>query len=408
MDDETFPQRIKRGFDKLFGAFSPVVLVVLGLAVLFVLYRFTEDWRALGLVGVLFAGTIRHTSVTKHTSVTRATRRVGLGPDVLAGMWAKAGTRPNGKNESDLVFRYQQPTAYEIAPGSAEPGEPVAEPVDVSAFAPAAVERGGEALLQVYLHRPDESAHAEKQAKDADAETRPRGVDTLREDVAIGQRLRIAVDAPGASIDAPSQALIWRGVARACQFLLSVAGDAPPSPLSVRVTVWKDDAPVGRLLFRLPVVDRATPATSAIEITGASARRYSRAFLSYASPDRVEVLKSAQTLKAARVSFFQDLLSLDPGERYERRLYTEIDRCDLFLLFWSSHALASQWVAAETDYALARHAGDDDAPPDIVPIVLEGPPVPLPPAKWKAINFNDYVRSVIAGEEAAPARRPIA
>ena len=31
MDDETLPQRIKRRFYKLFGAFSPVVLVVLGL-----------------------------------------------------------------------------------------------------------------------------------------------------------------------------------------------------------------------------------------------------------------------------------------------------------------------------------------------------------------------------------------
>jgi hypothetical protein len=57
---------------------------------------------------------------------------------------------------------------------------------------------------------------------------------------------------------------------------------------------------------------------------GDSAKQYRKAFLSYATADRAEVLKRAQALKAAHIEFFQDLLHLEPGERWQRRLFEEI------------------------------------------------------------------------------------
>jgi hypothetical protein len=135
------------------------------------------------------------------------------------------------------------------------------------------------------------------------------------------------------------------------------------------------------------------------------ARRYRRAFLSYASPDRAEVLKRAQSLKVVGIDFFQDLLSLEPGDRWENRLYEEIDKCDLFLLFWSTHAAKSQWVIKETERALARRGATiHDGEPSIIPIVLEGPPVPHPPSSLADIHFNDALRYVIAAVEADPPR----
>ena len=125
---------------------------------------------------------------------------------------------------------------------------------------------------------------------------------------------------------------------------------------------------------------------------GTSARRYNHAFLSYASPDRKEVLKRAQILEAAGVSFFQDTLKLDPGTRWEKAIYKNIDTCDLFLLFWSKAALESEWVIKEAEYALKRQ-GDGDVP-DIVPVILEAPP--LPPASLAAIHFNDLIHYLIA------------
>ena len=85
------------------------------------------------------------------------------------------------------------------------------------------------------------------------------------------------------------------------------------------------------------------------------------------SPDRGEVIKRAQGLKAGGTNFFNDLLSLEPGEEWEKRLYEEIDRCDVFYLFWSSRAKASEWVMKEIEYALARRAASSMATPTSFP-----------------------------------------
>jgi TIR domain len=82
-----------------------------------------------------------------------------------------------------------------------------------------------------------------------------------------------------------------------------------------------------------------------------------------------------QMLGVAGVRYFQDVLSLEPGDRWERKLNLGIDECDLFLLFWSSAAKRSEWVRKEVAYALARSRGDELLPPEIKPVILEGPPI---------------------------------
>lgn len=94
-------------------------------------------------------------------------------------------------------------------------------------------------------------------------------------------------------------------------------------------------------------------------------------------------------LAGVNIEYFQDLLSLDPGARWEKELYRRIDDADLFLLFWSSAAKASEWVKREVLYALERKRGIEEKPPDILPVILEGPPVPEPPPELSDIHFND-------------------
>jgi hypothetical protein len=159
--------------------------------------------------------------------------------------------------------------------------------------------------------------------------------------------------------------------------------------------VLVDSVPVGSLTFALKVTAEAVSKTEP-ELRGDRARRYAYAFLSYASPDRAEVIKRAQGLRAGGTSFFNDLLSLDPGERWEKRLYEEIDRCDVFYLFWSSKAKASEWVMKETEYALARRLTSENGDPDIIPVIIEGPPPPSPPESLKEIHFNDNLLYVLA------------
>ena len=100
-------------------------------------------------------------------------------------------------------------------------------------------------------------------------------------------------------------------------------------------------------------------------------------------------MKRVQMLARCQISFFQDILALEPGERWERKLYEYIDQCDVFMLFWSSASKESEWVRKEVEYALKRKGTAESALPEIVPIPLEGPPIPLPPPELSHIHFND-------------------
>jgi hypothetical protein len=94
-------------------------------------------------------------------------------------------------------------------------------------------------------------------------------------------------------------------------------------------------------------------------------------------------------LRLLRIKYFQDVLYLEPGDRWEKKLYQHIDKCDLFLLFWSTSAKQSKWVLEEVRYALRRKGGNHDAPPQIRPVIIEGPPAPSPPEELSDIHFND-------------------
>ena len=108
------------------------------------------------------------------------------------------------------------------------------------------------------------------------------------------------------------------------------------------------------------------------------------------------MLKRVQMLNALRMSYFQDMLKLDPGERWEQQLYRHIDSADLFLLFWSSAARESKWVHKEVRYAL-RRKGSDDAPPEILPVVIEKP-VPEPPPELAHLHFGDHLLYMLPGQ----------
>ena len=96
-----------------------------------------------------------------------------------------------------------------------------------------------------------------------------------------------------------------------------------------------------------------------------------------------------------KLNFFQDLLTLEPGDDWEKTIYQYLDRSDAVFLFWSSHAKKSEWVEKELRYVLSRQ----EAAPEIVPIIIEAPP-PLPPPDYlKSLHFNDKIMYLIKVEE---------
>jgi len=210
-------------------------------------------------------------------------------------------------------------------------------------------------------------------------------------------------------VESPTQEIIWRGRPEPCNFLVTLPETEMARDYYPVIQVSIDETPAGRIQFKLTADATVTSATLAAEPQGETSRYYRYAFLSYASKDRAEVLKRAQSLRATNIDFFQDILSLDPGERWESALYSHIDNCDLFLLFWSKAAAESEWVLKEIEYALARRRDSGESVPDIKPIILESPP-PLPPAHLEGglggQHLDDYLSYLIAAfaEERASLR----
>jgi hypothetical protein len=284
---------------------------------------------------------------------------------------------------------------------AAQPPEAAtADRVDVTAFAPPSVAPGDVFLVQIFAHLPLDAAEAEALARGFDPTARRRAFKSLEAAVPRGARLAFHLAMPGFDVDDPTQALVWSGRTEAVQFGVAVPEDFARRAVVGSVVVSLDSVPIGHVKFTLAIEGHATAAPARpLEPAGDEARRYRRAFISYASPDRAKVLPRIQMLRVQGIEFFQDLLNLDPGQRWEREIYRHIDACDVFLLFWSSSARASEWVLREVRYALARKGGDALRPPEILPIPIEGPPIAPPPAELAELHFNDRILYFIAAEE---------
>jgi hypothetical protein len=271
---------------------------------------------------------------------------------------------------------------------------------DAAVFCPPVVGRGSVFLVQVFFYPPDRAAEARDQALEADAAAQRRGVMALPPDLPLGTRIDLHLEMPGLRIDEPDAVLVWSGRTTAAQFEASVPSEAGLGNTVGRVRLSVAGVPIGTLRFQLAVA--ADAAAQSPRDAGADVRRYRRAFVSYSSQDRAEVLRRVQAFRIAGLEVFQDILDLEPGQRWERELYREIDRSDVFMLFWSSAAAASPWVSKEIDYALARKQGREDLPPDIAPVPIEGPPIPPPPERLRHLHFNDALLAHIAAAQAPP------
>jgi len=73
-------------------------------------------------------------------------------------------------------------------------------------------------------------------------------------------------------------------------------------------------------------------------------------------------------------------------------LEDNIEKSDLFLLCWSRHAAASDWVAKEIEWALRTQHRTGGLRHDIRPFILEGPPIALPPPSLQHLHFNSATR----------------
>ena len=118
-------------------------------------------------------------------------------------------------------------------------------------------------------------------------------------------------------------------------------------------------------------------------------------FASYASQDRVDVLRWTQGAATLGVEVFVDVLRLRAGHNWAVELFRQVPAMDLFCLFWSKAASESVWVEREWRCALAVRGLDY-----IHPFPLVDPrTMPPPPEFGQAKHFNDPTAVFIAYEK---------
>lgn len=266
----------------------------------------------------------------------------------------------------------------------------VTDIVDCAVFAPPSVNTQNDEsfIVQVFVHLFEQAETVKKLAKEFDEQAERRGCKILETEIARGSKLSLHLSLPGLSVVSPVQVLTWRGRPDAVQFVVNLTPGVTAGNKVGTVTISQNSVPIGQISFTMKLSPSEDNQLS--DITG-EATIYKKAFISYASQDRNEVLKRVQMLSRLRIDFFQDVLDLEPGARWEKELFKHIDESDLFLLFWSTSAKESKWVMDEVRYAMNRKAGDDSAPPAIVPVIIEGPPPVSPPDELAHLHFNDYL-----------------
>ena len=268
--------------------------------------------------------------------------------------------------------------------------------VDCSVFSPPAIAGGDTFLVQVFVHLPEQAEMAKQLAVEFDSDTKQLGVRSLGIPVERGTQLTFYLSIPKLDVDEPIQQLNWQGRATAVQFGVTVPYDLTQKTVIGTVTVSQNNIPIGHLKFKLSITPSAASTAKEPQLVGDAARVYRKAFVSYSSKDRKEVLKRVQALAVTGIEVFQDVLNLEPGDRWEQELYRNIDECDLFLLFWSTAAKESKWVLQEVLYALERQGKDGLNPPEIIPVIIEGPPLVSPPDELQHLHFNDKLLYLIA------------
>ena len=229
----------------------------------------------------------------------------------------------------------------------------------------------------MFAHLPEEADDARAIATELDVEARRRAFRSLNAPVPVGARLQFELLIPGLEIDDPVASLIWQGTIRGGPVRRRIPSAAPVGTVIGTVSISRDGVPLGHVKFKLG--SRPPPARRpASGSRGASLPvRLVSCALCVAGPRRGAAAGDAADHRARVL----------PGRARARarcrsgRAGSSEPSGTLTFSCSSGRAVRrNRAVRREVDFAIACKAGDDFSPPEIRPVIIEGPPV-VPP--WK-------------------------
>jgi hypothetical protein len=336
----------------------------------------------------------RSTAASAATRPSPSTAQAHVGPSTTTVV--PASTIGRAQEAGRLC---STPIDPEIMTGVTTRPKAGAQEADIAVFAPPEARPSAEILVQVIIHTLDREAKAEEAAHIVQQSVERLALVPLAARLNDGDYIKITLACEGAAIPEPVQKSRWNARLLCLYFKMRLPETKGENAVKPELRVFVNGAEVNTIAFRIKIKPNAPDVGVSLAMEQ-RASSLGRRFISYASEDRVQVLKAVQVMKANKLPYFQDTLSLEPGDRWKHRLFDEIEKCDVFLLFWSEHARRSKWVIKEAEYALECSRRQ---PLEIVPLLLEGPPPPKVPESLREIHFNDPTRHVIFAEEIAAA-----
>lgn len=258
-----------------------------------------------------------------------------------------------------------------------------------SVFSPVSAAVKETFMIQVFLHEAGLAKEVKVRAISADSKATLRFEASPYIDTNENQEFEILLISKDLEVDESKYTVNWQGGIASVQFLATIPATLDKSNIFCTILIAVKSVPIGHLKFRVDLISDSKKPEKDNTLYAAGLKKFNKIFISYASEDRTEVFKRVQILKTLKIDFFQDVLSLEPGDRWEQMLYEKISVSDAFFLFWSSAASRSDWVKKEIIYALSINKGKEETPPYIVPVIIEGPPPPPPPKELAFLQFND-------------------
>lgn len=337
--------------------------------------------------------------------------------------------RPMGDEEAEPPAQphpVESPRRREVPKMAGEPEPQPTSEVNFTAFYPRHAQAEHRYGLYVYAHLPDVMSAIQKDAEKFVEELggsvpSPR---TAKQSARVADRTPITItpECEGLEFDPPSLSKRWSAphvryefdftpnaalVGDEAQGRISVAiagievahlkfsievsaasSASVPSPSAATLGFMPQSVAPPSATFADAVALPNNPLAAAKLTHTAPTKIYNRIFVSYSRQDQVvaEAYRLAQLAIGNEV--FMDTYSIRVGEDWRVALAKAIDGADIFQLFWSENAAASENVRHEWDYALNFRCPDTRCAEFIRPVFWKTPIPVEPPSALSHLNFR--------------------
>jgi len=287
---------------------------------------------------------------------------------------------PSGSRPSTFILPPTTPRARRY--GAVEVPEGIMDNVHFSVTSPSVVCPGEPFVMDVWAHLLSEWEQVMQRAREAAPGAKIEVKSKGPKRIGRGTTLVVRLTLPGLTVEDPEDTILWDGTIGNASFGVMVPRDAAMGPRRGQVMIYADELRVASVQFLI----RVGTFQSGLHVVSSPEELHRKAFASYATEDRNDVLARVQGIRKAApgLDVFLDVLSLRSGQYWEKELERFMLSSDVFYLFWSANAKRSKWVEEEWRCALDKRGLDF-----IDPVPLVSPEDVPPPPELAAKHFND-------------------